>query len=110
VQDILYGKFRNSQKKSLDLLNCKIKIENFGLQQQENGATTLSVTTFRIMTFSIRSFYVTLSISDSQHKQNSIIMLCYYAVCRILFTIMLNVVLLSVVAPKFSKSGIETIW
>jgi hypothetical protein len=32
------------------------------------GATTLSITTFGIMTLGIRSFHVTLSISDSQHK------------------------------------------
>jgi hypothetical protein len=44
-----------------------IKINN-GFSQ---GARTLSITTFSIMTLSIRSFYVTLSISDSQHKQHS---------------------------------------
>ncbi len=49
------------------------------------GATTLS-----IMTISIQAFYVTLSL----------IMLCHYnAECCVLFIIMLNVVLLSVVAP-----------
>ncbi len=54
-----------------------------------NGATTLSITTFSIMTLSIRGLHVTLSIT----------MLCHYAEYRILFIIMLNVVMLSVVVP-----------
>jgi len=32
------------------------------------GATTLSIKTFRIMTLSIRVLFLTLRISDSQHK------------------------------------------
>jgi hypothetical protein len=56
------------------------------------GVVMLSVhKTLSIMTLSIRSFYVTLSIT----------MLCYdagcpYDECRILFTVMLNVIMLSV--------------
>ncbi len=49
------------------------------------GKTTLSITTFRI-----RGFYVTLSIT----------ILCYYAECHILFTIMLYVIMLSVIMPS----------
>ncbi len=49
----------------------------FRLVLKWNGATTLSITTFSIMTLSIRDLYVTLSIGglyvtlsiiDSQHK------------------------------------------
>jgi hypothetical protein len=59
------------------------------------------------MTLSIKGLYVTLIISDAQHK-----MLCHYAECRILFiviirmsvimlnVVMLNAVLLSVVTPN----------
>ncbi len=32
------------------------------------GATTLSITTFSIMTLSMRCLFVTLSIRDNQHK------------------------------------------
>jgi hypothetical protein len=55
--------------------------------------------TFSITTLGIRSFY------DIEHKwlsaciTFSITMLCYYAECCILFAIMLNVVMLSVVVP-----------
>jgi hypothetical protein len=41
---------------------------------------------------------VTLSINDTQHKQQlSITMLCLYAECCVLFNVMLNVIALSVV-------------
>ncbi len=36
-----------------------------------NVTQPLSITTFRMITLIIRSFYVTLSISDSQHKRHS---------------------------------------
>ncbi len=55
------------------------------------GATTLSITTFSIMT---------LSINDSQHKRHSSILSDYaecHAECRILLNVMLNVFMPSVV-------------
>jgi hypothetical protein len=58
------------------------------------GATTLSITTFSIMTLGIRGLHVTLSTTA-----HSVTMLCHYAECRILFIITLNVVMLSVVVP-----------
>jgi len=58
------------------------------------GATTLNITTFRIMTLTRNSSYVTLSITDTQHN-NALL----YAECHVLFIVMLNVVRLSVVAP-----------
>jgi len=71
------------------------------------GATTFSITTIRIMTLSIRSFYVTLSINDSL-QNNALLFCCANAECCILFTILLNaimlsVVMLSVVAPLEEK-------
>ncbi len=71
------------------------------------GATTLSTTTFSITTLSIRSFHVTVSISDCQNEKHCITMLCYYAECCIVFTVMLNlitlsVILLSVIAPNIN--------
>ncbi len=67
-----------------------------------SGTTTLSAMTFSITTLSIRSFYVTLSLSDSQQTTLGITIPCYYAEChyadsRILFAIMLNVVMLSAI-------------
>ncbi len=45
------------------------------------GATTLSMTTFSIMTLSIKDFYITLSISDNQHKRHSAKQHCHYDEC-----------------------------
>ncbi len=69
----------------------------------EKGATTLSIMTFKITALSIRSFYVTPSVSDI------ITILCFdpkchYGESRILSTIVLNAVrvnavMLSLVAP-----------
>jgi len=62
---------------------------------------TLGITTFSIMTLSMRGFYVTLSISDTQHKRHSAWQHYHYAQhryarCHVWFIIMLNVVILSV--------------
>ncbi len=38
---------------------------------QSKGATTLSLTTFSLMTLGIKGFYVTLSITVNQHTKNS---------------------------------------
>ncbi len=51
------------------------------------GATTLSITTFSIMTPSKEGFYVKLCRSDTQHDNY----LGFFAECTILFIIMLNV-------------------
>jgi hypothetical protein len=77
---------------------------------------TLTVMTLSMMTLSIRGIYVTLSIrgiyvtfsiSDSQSKRHSAFtMLCYYAECRIISTITLNVIMLSVVQPKVVGSNV----
>ncbi len=55
--------------------------------------TAFSISTLSIMTLSVRGLYVTLSISDSQHKWHSTLQLwhyaeCHYAECRVLFIIM----------------------
>jgi len=83
--------------------------------EPQGGTTTLGIITLSLMTHNIKSFYVTLSISDSQH--NNALLLCWvslccvshfiyfnaeccYAECRIAvchITIMLNVVMLNVV-------------
>jgi hypothetical protein len=70
VQSALDG---NSETRLVDLRST---LQNFRRRRSEcipasflslvEGATTLSITTL-----SIRSFYVTLSISDSQHKRHS---------------------------------------
>ncbi len=63
---------------------------------------TLSIMTFSIRTLSIKSLnvtlsikglYVTLSINGTHHNDN-------YADCRILFTVMPDVVLSNVAAPR----------
>ncbi len=66
-----------------------------------NGATKLSMTTFRVTTLSIKGVYVTLSVT----------MFCHYAECRVLFIVILNVVRLivfslNVVAPIISQMEI----
>ncbi len=38
------------------------------------GATTLSITTLGIMTLSIKGLYVTLSVSNNQHKCSAIVL------------------------------------
>ncbi len=60
---------------------------------------TFSITTFGIMKLSIKSLYVTLSIK-LLCVTLSITMVCHYAECCVLPIVMLNVVMLSVVAPK----------
>jgi hypothetical protein len=67
---------------------------------------TLSKMTLSIKTLSIGGLYVTLSISDNQHKLHSIAMLCHCAECHygqyhILFNVMLNVIMTSVVMLSF---------
>ncbi len=57
----------------------------------------LSITTFNIRKLRIKDPYVSLSISDTQH----------YALCRILFLIMLDVVMLSVVMLSVSMLSVE---
>ncbi len=69
-----------------------------------NGATTLSITTSSTMAISVKAWYVTRKISETQDKWQGITMLCNYAEChyvkcRFLLIIMLNVILLSVTAP-----------
>jgi hypothetical protein len=67
------------------------------------GAATLSMTTFSIMTLSIKCLYVTLcitlSISDTQHNNALRYAECNNAECHVLFIVMLSVVMLNVVAP-----------
>jgi len=46
-------------------------------------------------------------IFDTQHVTLSITTLCHYTECRILFTIMLNVVMLIVVAPSKSVHTLQ---
>jgi hypothetical protein len=65
----------------------------------KHGATALS-----IATLSIKGLFATFSITAFGIMTISITMLCHYAECRILFTIMLSVdtlsvVILSVVSP-----------
>ncbi len=79
-----------------------------------SGATTLSITTFSIMTLSIMGLVTPLSINDSIDTQhNSIESHCAercFAECRDYFNVMqimlsvfrLNVVMLSVIAPKLA--------
>ncbi len=65
----------------------------------QNGAITPSITTPSIkglyVTLSIKGLYVTLSIT----------MIYHYAECHIRFMIMLNIIMLSVVAPRKTPSG-----
>jgi hypothetical protein len=73
------------------------------------GATTLSImtlsiTTFSIMTFSImtlriKGLYVTLSISDSEHRRHSEQCSAIMLNCVMLNVVMLSAVMLSVMAP-----------
>jgi hypothetical protein len=55
--------------------------------------------TFSIMTLSIKSLFVTLSITDTRHKNTPYRVQpeCRYAQCRDLLSVMLNVNILSVV-------------
>jgi hypothetical protein len=66
-------------------------VKMFYCTGQISRATTLSITTFSIMTLRMKCMYVTLTISDS------ITMLCHYAECRVLFIIILKVIMPSVV-------------
>jgi hypothetical protein len=83
------------------------------------GATTLSITTFSIMTLSIMWLVTPLSINDSIYTQHNSIEShyaeCCFAECRDYFNVMLsvvmqmmlsvaklNVVILSVIAPKLA--------
>ncbi len=69
------------------------------------GASTLTITTFSIMTlcveaFSIKDLIVTLRIIDTP-KDTRISFQCHYAICRyaecrVLFKVMLKVIILSV--------------
>jgi hypothetical protein len=77
-----------------------LKVFYFVLRQARQakarqGTTTLSKIAFSIMTFVTRGYFTTLSITKLYH----------YAECRVLFVVMLNVVMLSVVAPKESKQA-----
>jgi hypothetical protein len=79
-----------------------------------NGATTLSITTLSITTLNIRGLFVTLSINDNQHNNA---LQSGAPKCRVLFSIMpsditlnvvkLNVVMLSVVAPRQSSLNLH---
>jgi hypothetical protein len=60
-----------------------------------NGATTFSKTTLGIMTSSILVLIVTLSVMTLGMSIK-----CHYAERGVLFAVMLNVVMLSVVAPR----------
>jgi hypothetical protein len=71
----------------------------FMLQAPTVGATalnitTLSITTLSIITHSIKVFYVTLSINNTDHNRHSITMVF------IMLSVMPNVIMLSVVAPQ----------
>ncbi len=73
------------------------------------SSTTLSLTTFNIMSLSIYGLYVTLSISDNQHTRHS----AQQCSTIILSVIILNVVIisvsaLSVIAPSLIVSDIDT--
>ncbi len=61
------------------------------------GATTFSITTFRIMAQSMKGLLATLSIKDTQHK--TLLIECHYDECRDFFIVMLSVIMLNVVAP-----------
>ncbi len=76
-------------KKALEhfFFNFKWWLKSFAKGATTISIKTLIVTTFSITTISIKGFHVTLSI----------IILCHYAECRVLFTIMMNAVMLSVV-------------
>ncbi len=60
------------------------------------GAATLSITTFSIMTLSMKCLYVTLcialSITDTQHNNAIRYAECNHAECHVLFVVMLSVV------------------
>ncbi len=67
------------------------------------GATTLSITTFTLMTLNIRGLHVTLSLSDSQHKKQSAKRCSAIMLSVIMLSasvVMLNVVELIVVAQE----------
>jgi hypothetical protein len=49
--------------------------------QLKMGATTLSITTFSIMTLNIIGLFATLSVNDTQHTQHNSIA-CHYAAFR----------------------------
>jgi hypothetical protein len=55
-----------------DLSNREIQeVENEECRRCIGGATTLSITTFSMMTLSIKGLFVTLSINDIQQKRHS---------------------------------------
>ncbi len=63
------------------------------------GATTFSIMTLSMMTFSMKGLFAALSINDIQHN-NTIEChydVCCFAECHHLFIFMLNVIMLSVV-------------
>jgi hypothetical protein len=51
----------------IDISNIKT-LDVFSAVSSIIGATTFSITTLNITTIRIRSFYVTLSVRDCQHK------------------------------------------
>jgi hypothetical protein len=68
----------------------------------QSGYTLVGAMTFSIMTLSIKGLFLTLSISDAQHKRNSAyqkcqLFECLYAECRNLLIVVLSVIILSVV-------------
>jgi hypothetical protein len=83
-------------------LETDFQVRNFRNNCYYHGATTLSIMTFRITTLYIMGLFTTLSINDNQLSS----MEWHYAVSFewhffsvLLSVIMLNVVMLSVVAP-----------
>ncbi len=63
------------------------------------GAVTISITTFSLTTFSINGLHVTVNITTTKGYYAE----CHYAQRCDLLIAMLNVVMLSVVAPFFYK-------
>jgi hypothetical protein len=57
---------------------------------------TLSIMTLSIMTLSIKGLFVTLRINDTQHNNTDVMLMLCCAECCALFTVMLNVVIISV--------------
>ena len=71
--------------RSLPTVKCSTGATTFSI-------TTLGVTTFRITTLGIKGLFATLS-------KTTIYIECHYAESRTFYIVMLNVVMLSVVAP-----------
>jgi hypothetical protein len=64
-----------------------------------DGAMTLSIKTFSLITLGVNGLFVTFSINDTQLTTLCHYTECHYAKCHVLFIVMLSAVMLGVIVP-----------